>query len=81
MRLILLRKMLIGPEQFGDNYARSRLGAGILPAHTGGAVAGIGRLDENYFMYVEDVDLCKRVWDRGLNAPIFLTSATYIWGV
>jgi len=26
---------------------------------------GIGLLDENYFMYVEDIDICYRMWQKG----------------
>ena len=29
------------------------------------AVLDIGVLDEDYFMYYEDVDYCRRAWDRG----------------
>jgi len=45
LRLILLRNMLVAPQQFGDNYAYEvDWVAGILPAHAGGTVAGIGRI-------------------------------------
>jgi GT2 family glycosyltransferase len=67
LRLILLRNMLIAPEQFGDNYAYEvdwvQGSFLLIPAEQWRALGG---LDESYFMYVEDVDLCKRVWDRGL---------------
>ena len=29
------------------------------------AIDSIGALDERFFMYCEDVDICKRVWDSG----------------
>jgi len=29
------------------------------------AIKEVGLLDENYFMYFEDVDLCKRMWNNG----------------
>jgi len=67
LRLILLRKMLIGPEQFGDNYAHEvDWVQGSFLLIRAEQWRALGGLDENYFMYVEDVDLCKRVWDRGL---------------
>jgi GT2 family glycosyltransferase len=32
---------------------------------SGDAVRQIGLFDENYFMYVEDVDICYRMWNNG----------------
>lgn len=67
LRLILLRSMLTAPEQFGrdDSYEVDWVQGSFLliPREQWRAVGG---LDERYFMYVEDVDLCKRVRDRGL---------------
>lgn len=31
----------------------------------------IGRMNEKYFLYMEDVDLCARVWDAGLKVVCF----------
>ncbi|MDX1738735.1 MAG: hypothetical protein R3261_10895, partial [Alphaproteobacteria bacterium] len=36
----------------------------------------LGGLDENYFMYVEDVDFCKRALDIGFRT-VYLPSVTY----
>ena len=37
----------------------------------------LGGLDESYFMYVEDVDFCKRTQLRGLLCVYYPLSATY----
>ena len=78
LRLILLRKMLIGPEQFGDNYEYEvdwvQGSFLLIPAEQWRALGG---LDESYFMYVEDVDLCKKAQDRGLKC-VYLPRIRYI---
>jgi GT2 family glycosyltransferase len=67
LRLILLRNMLIAPEQFGGNYAYEvDWVQGSFLLIRAEQWRALGGLDESYFMYVEDVDLCKRVLDRGL---------------
>ncbi|PIE69921.1 MAG: hypothetical protein CSA22_10570 [Deltaproteobacteria bacterium] len=38
-------------------------GAGLALRRT--AVEDVGALDERFFMYWEDVDLCRRMWNRG----------------
>jgi len=35
------------------------------------ALAKVGLLDENYFLYVEDMDWCKRFWDAGFQIVYF----------
>jgi len=35
------------------------------------ALDEIGLFDENYFMYVEDVDLCRRAWEAGWQVAYF----------
>jgi GT2 family glycosyltransferase len=35
------------------------------------AVAGVGGLDEGFYMYLEDVDLCRRLRDRGWEIAFF----------
>jgi GT2 family glycosyltransferase len=78
LRLILLRNMLISPQQFGDNYAYEvDWVQGSFLLIRGEEWSALGGLDERYFMYVEDVDLCKRVWDRGLKCA-YLPHIRYI---
>lgn len=40
----------------------------------GEALARVGGLDEGFFMYCEDVDLCKRAWQQGAKV-VYLPSA------
>jgi GT2 family glycosyltransferase len=69
LRLILLRNMLIAPQQFGDDYAYEvDWVQGSFLLIRGEQWRALGGLDENYFMYVEDIDLCKRARDRGLKS-------------
>lgn len=41
------------------------------------AVEGVGGLDERFFFYAEDVDWCKRFWDKGWRVT-FVPDATAI---
>jgi N-acetylglucosaminyl-diphospho-decaprenol L-rhamnosyltransferase len=34
-------------------------------------IAKVGMLDEKYFLYVEDMDWCKRFWDKGFKVYYF----------
>jgi GT2 family glycosyltransferase len=78
LRLILLRNMLTAPGQFGDNYAYEvDWVQGSFLLIRAEQWRTLGGLDESYFMYVEDVDLCKRVWDRGLKCA-YLPHLRYI---
>lgn len=78
LRLILLGNMLMAPEQFGDKYAYEvDWVQGSFLLMRGEQWSALGGLDENYFMYVEDVDLCKRVRDRGLKCA-YLPQIRYI---
>jgi GT2 family glycosyltransferase len=66
----ILRRRLFG-YQDGYNYAQGD--ANFYPEWVGGmcmlfkssAYSGIGGFDEAYFMYVEDVDICTRLWKAG----------------
>jgi GT2 family glycosyltransferase len=81
IRLASLRRMLISPESYDsamvydvDWVQGSFL---LIPADLWRALNG---LDESYFMYGEDVDLCKRVWDTG-HCCTFLPHWKYLhWG-
>ena len=35
------------------------------------ALAKVGLLDQNYFLYVEDMDWCKRLWDNGFQVVYY----------
>ena len=35
------------------------------------ALAKVGLLDQNYFIYVEDMDWCKRLWDNGFQVVYY----------
>jgi len=35
------------------------------------ALSKVGLLDENYFLYVEDMDWCRRFWDSGFKVVYF----------
>jgi GT2 family glycosyltransferase len=78
LRLILFRRMLTAPQQYGDNFAREVdwVQGSFLLIRTEQWRA-LGGLDERYFMYVEDVDLCRRAWDRGLKCA-YLPNIRYI---
>jgi len=59
---------LIDEVRDEEAYARSRpvdwvAGACILVRRT--LLEEIGGLDEGFFLYCEDIDLCRRIWDAG----------------
>ena len=35
------------------------------------AIARVGKLDENFFLYFEDVDWCRRFWENGLRVAYY----------
>jgi N-acetylglucosaminyl-diphospho-decaprenol L-rhamnosyltransferase len=78
LRLILLRRMLVIPQQYGDDFAYEVdwVQGSFLLIKTEQWRA-LGGLDERYFMYVEDVDLCKRARNRGLKCA-YLPHIHYI---
>ena len=48
-----------------SNYVDWVIGAFlIIPKRT---IANIGMLNENYFLYVEDMDYCLRIWKKGMS--------------
>ncbi len=72
LRLIFLRNLLRSPAQFGDAdaYDVDWVQGSFLLVRAE-QWAALGGLDENYFLYVEDVDFCKRVWDRDWKCAYF----------
>jgi GT2 family glycosyltransferase len=80
IRLALLRKMLIEPQSDArESYDVDWVQGSFLliRAELWRALNG---MDERYFMYGDDVDLCKRVWDAGFRC-VYLTRWQYLhWG-
>lgn len=81
IRLALLRSMLISPGKYGEEEAYDvdwvQGSFLLIRADLWHALNG---LDEKYFMYAEDVDLCKRVRDSGLRCA-YLPGRRYLhWG-
>ncbi len=80
-RLILLRSMLIAPARYGDQEAYDvdwvQGSFLLIRAKLWRQLKG---LDERYFMYGEDVDLCKRISDSGFRCA-YLPHLRYLhWG-
>lgn len=70
----LLRRKLQGvrgPDYvFGPTSADVDWVAGMFMVLRRDTYAAIGGFDDSYFMYFEDVDLCKRLRDRGLRTVV-----------
>lgn len=65
-RLVLLRRMLVEPQQYRcDSFHDVDWVQGSFLLIRAEHWKRLNGLDESYFMYVEDVDLCKRVHDLG----------------
>jgi GT2 family glycosyltransferase len=78
LRLVLFRNIPTAPDQFGDDYAYAvDWVQGSFLLIRAQQWRALGGLDESYFMYVEDVDLCKRVRDRGLKCA-YLPHIRYV---
>lgn len=81
VRLALLRLMLVSPREYGSEIAYDvdwvQGSFVLMRADLWRALNG---LDEKYFMYAEDVDLCKRVWGAGFKCA-YLPKWQYMhWG-
>jgi GT2 family glycosyltransferase len=78
LRLIFLRRMLMAPQQYRDSFAHEVdwVQGSFLLTKTDQWRA-LGGLDERYFMYVEDMDLCRRAWNRGLKCA-YLPNIRYV---
>ncbi len=81
LRLALLRRMLIAPGHYraAEAYDVDWVQGSFLLIRTD-LWRRLNGLDEQYFMYAEDVDLCKRVWDAGFKCA-YLPGTKYMhWG-
>jgi GT2 family glycosyltransferase len=81
IRLALLRRMLTSPTSYGaeESYDVDWVQGSFVLIRTE-LWRKLGGLDEDFFMYMEDVDLCKRVWDTDAKCA-YLPSMRYLhWG-
>jgi GT2 family glycosyltransferase len=81
LRLALLRKMLVPPSDYGSagSYDVDWVQGSFLLVRSD-LWKRVGGLDEGFFMYAEDVDLCKRIWDTGAKCA-YLPGFKYLhWG-
>jgi len=77
-RLALLRTMLVDPGNFrGRDVCEVDWVQGSFLLVRTDLWHSLGGLDERYFMYVEDVDLCKRALDSGFKCAL-LTRMRYV---
>lgn len=80
-RLALLRKMLVQPNEYSETRAHLVdwvQGSFLLTRADNWR--NLRGLDESHFMYAEDVDFCKRVFDSGLRCA-YLPQVKYLhWG-
>lgn len=71
VRLAFLRAMLVDPGKYNGHEACDVDWAqGSFLLIRAELWHSLGGLDERYFMYVEDVDLCKRARDSGLRCAV-----------
>jgi len=80
-RLALLRTMLVSHERYGasEAYDVDWLQGSFLLIRAS-VWQELKGLDEQYFMYGEDVDLCKRVWDAGYRCACLPRLQYLHWG-
>jgi GT2 family glycosyltransferase len=81
LRLAFLRTMLLSPATFGaqEKYVVDWVQGSFLLMRAD-LWRTLNGLDESYFMYAEDVDLCKRIHDSGFGCA-FLPKYSYLhWG-
>jgi GT2 family glycosyltransferase len=70
-RLGLLRTMLVDPDNYdGHEACEVDWAQGSFLLIRAELWRSLGGLDERYFMYVEDVDLCRRVRDSGFRCAL-----------
>ena len=81
MRLALLRSMLISPGRYGaDEAYEVDWAQGSFLLIRADVWRTLNGFDESYFMYAEDVDLCRRIWDAGFRCA-YLPQKQYLhWG-
>jgi GT2 family glycosyltransferase len=78
LRLAFLRAMLVDPKNYeGREACDIDWAQGSFLLTRTELWRSLGGLDERYFMYVEDVDLCKRARDSGLKCA-FLPGMRYV---
>jgi N-acetylglucosaminyl-diphospho-decaprenol L-rhamnosyltransferase len=81
LRLALLRRMLVAPAQYqtGGTYDVDWVQGSFLLMRSD-LWRKLEGLDTQYFMYAEDVDICKRVWNAGFKC-VYIAGAKYLhWG-
>jgi len=68
-----IKQYFLGQEKLLDKYypqgnSPSLVESAVMAAFliTPAALKKVGLLNERYFMYFEDLDYCKRIWERGL---------------
>ena len=78
LRLVLLRSMLISPAEYGDKeaYDADWLQGSFLLIRSD-LWRKLNGFDERYFMYAEDVDLCKRILESGFRCA-YLPHSEYL---
>ncbi|MGO9336607.1 MAG: glycosyltransferase family 2 protein [Terracidiphilus sp.] len=81
LRLVRLGSMLVSPDMYGaeDAYDVDWVQGSFLLVRAD-LWHSLNGLDERYFMYAEDVDFCKRIWDTGFRCA-YLPHRQYLhWG-